>query len=70
MGSTDIYIARLVAKGYNRREGVDYQETFSPVTKIITAQSVIFLTVNTSWPMYQLKLIMSSFIVIFSMLFL
>ena len=46
----------MVAKGYNQRGGIDYEETFSPVAKIVTFRLVITLSVNNSWSLHQMDI--------------
>ena len=52
-GSLDRYKARLVARGYTQTYGIDYQETFAPVTRINIIRILISLVVNLDWPLYQ-----------------
>ncbi|GJT96324.1 putative RNA-directed DNA polymerase [Tanacetum coccineum] len=54
-GEVDRFKARYVAKGYNQKEGIDYEETFSPIVKIVTVRCILSLAVFNSWPMYQLN---------------
>ena len=43
-GSIDKYKARLVVKGYKQKEGVDYFDPYSLVTKITPIQMLIAIT--------------------------
>ncbi|GJV49096.1 putative RNA-directed DNA polymerase [Tanacetum coccineum] len=53
-GDIERYKARYVVKGYNQKEGIDFDETFSPVVKIVTVRCLINLAVQNSWPLFQL----------------
>ena len=43
------YKARLVAKGYTQTNGMNYLETFAPVSKINIVRFLLSLTTNYNW---------------------
>ncbi|GJT72283.1 ribonuclease H-like domain-containing protein [Tanacetum coccineum] len=53
-GDIDRYKARFVVKGCNQKEGIDFDETFSPVVKMSTVKCVIALSVINNWLLFQL----------------
>nr|GEV43331.1 ribonuclease H-like domain-containing protein [Tanacetum cinerariifolium] len=53
-GTLSKYKARLVANGHSQQQGIDYNETFSPVVKPATIRTVLSLAVSRDWPIHQL----------------
>ncbi|KAJ0833844.1 putative RNA-directed DNA polymerase [Helianthus annuus] len=48
------YKARLLAKGYSQKYGIDYEETFAPVARFETIRIVIAVAALKGWLLHQM----------------
>lgn len=54
-GEIEYYKAHIVAKGYNQKAGIDHQETFSPVAKLVNICALLTCAAQLNWPLYHLN---------------
>ena len=54
-GNVERYKARLVAKGYTQKEGINYEETFSPVSKKDSLRIVMALVTHFDLELHQMN---------------
>ncbi|XP_075097867.1 uncharacterized protein LOC142175187 [Nicotiana tabacum] len=53
-GEIDRFKARLVAEDYSQREGINYQETFSSIVKMVTVRTILSIDVVQYWHIHQM----------------
>ena len=53
-GSIDKYKVRLIIKGYKQKEGLDYFDTYSPVTRISSIRMLIVIAVIHNLEIHQM----------------
>lgn len=53
-GKVERYKARLVAKRYSQKAGIDYDELFAPVARLETIRLLISIAAQNRWKLYQM----------------
>ena len=53
-GTVERYKAKLVAKGFTQKEGLDYIKTFSHVAKLVTIKCLLVVAAVQGWYLCQL----------------
>jgi hypothetical protein len=48
------YKARFVARGFSQIEGIDYDETFAPITSYSSIRSILALSAQMSWRIHHM----------------
>jgi hypothetical protein len=53
-GSIEKHKARFVARGFSHVEGIDYNETFTPIARYISIKSIMAIAAGMSWKIHQM----------------
>ena len=53
-GKVETYKPRLVAKGYNQKAGIDYEETFSPVAMLKSIRILLSIVAHYDYEIWQM----------------
>jgi hypothetical protein len=53
-GSVEKFKEIFVARGFTQKEGIDYEETFSPIARYTSIQTIIDLAYVLGWKLHQM----------------
>ena len=48
-GSIEKYKSIFLARGFSQKEGIDYEETFSPIARYTSIKTIMALETKTEW---------------------
>jgi hypothetical protein len=55
-GSIEKFKARFVARGFSQKEGIDYEETFSPVARYTSIRATMAIAAKMGWKLHQMDI--------------
>ena len=53
-GSVEKYKAKFIARGFTQKEGIDYDETFAPISTYTTIITIISHATVFRWKLHQM----------------
>ena len=53
-GSIKKYKARFVARGFSKKEGIDYEDTFAPMERYTSIRTILSLVEVMKWKVHQM----------------
>ena len=53
-GSIENYKERFAARGLSQKEGIDYEETFGPVSRYTSIRTIMELAFMIKWDLHQM----------------
>ena len=53
-GSIEKHKAQFVARGISQVEGIDYNETFSPIARYTSIRTIMAITAEMGWRIHQM----------------
>ena len=53
-GNIEKYKVRFVARGFSQKEGIDYEETFSPVSRYTSTRTILSMAVVMKWKIHNM----------------
>ena len=54
-GNIEKFKVRFVARGFSQIEGVDYDDTFTPVVRYTSIWSLIYISAEMGWQIHQIN---------------